>query len=163
MQTNVLIGSLRSLIKSKPDGWEEEALHELELMSKHTEQPVECLDAFEEFCGKRFAIHDHQLDPASMSYDVQKVALKQAYYACFKAGYNARPKREIVEDGLRAEIAALQAVKEAAFNLLNTMDEVSNEITGVQSDRVFAYYEFDQLRYAFTLVDALKGAANAKG
>lgn len=48
MQIDVLLGSLRSLIKSQPDGWQEEAMHEIDSFKK-PEQPDDCREAFEKW------------------------------------------------------------------------------------------------------------------
>lgn len=56
------------------------------------------------------------------------------------------------------ELAAHRAVFDAAKGLSRLMDEVEQDQAG-QNDRVFAHFEFDQLRYAIGLVENLKRAA----
>lgn len=62
------------------------------------------------------------------------------------------------DDALRSELAAYRTVFDAANDLNKLMNEVDTNSAG-QNDRVFAHFEFDQLRYAIGLVENLKGMA----
>lgn len=90
------------------------------------------------------AIGDKDEDEKWVRYDIYESLCKQ--------------ERESIEEGLRAELAAHRAVFDAARELGRLMDEVEQDDAG-QNDRVFAHFEFDQLRYALGLVANLKGCA----
>ena len=72
-----------------------------------------------------------------------------------------REPAPLVREVSNLELAAHRAVFDAAKELSRLMDEAP-DMPGGQGDRVFAHFEFDQLRYALGLVDNLKGCATNK-
>lgn len=65
-----------------------------------------------------------------------------------------------INEALKSEIAAYKAVDAAARGLNRLMLTIEQDNHG-QNDRVFTHFEFDDLRYALSLVDGLKATATA--
>jgi len=124
--------------------------------------PVQCAKCDAELLRVKMCEHIAEGEEGWDRPECRNVCPSTMAVAELRDKYEALLKRESdVEDALRSELAAYKAVYEQAIKLSRLMDEVPEDNEG-QNDRVFAHFEFDELRYAFTLVNALKGAATTQ-